>query len=337
MRAPTRSWVERTGTVTWLPKVGQVIREGQVLYRVDQAPVVLLYGSDPRLPHAGRGRHGRGRDRSGRGAAEPRPGRAGLCGHGLMWTRPGMSSTGPPGPGWRSCRTTSGWTRPARLSLGEVVFLPTAARVTTLQASLGAPATGPVLTASSTARTVSVALEPDLQSEVKAGDRVTITLPDGSTTPGRVTSVGTVATAPSHRDGPGGSDSGPTVPVHIRPTDPTAAGSLDQALVEVAITDQHGAQRAGGAGDRAARALGRRVRRGGRRRRRHAPPGAGDARGCSTTRRAWCRCPGPGWRPGSAWWCPAMSSRETSAGTGQLAGPGPAGADGRRWCCRSTG
>ena len=35
------------GTVTWLPKVGQVIRQGQVLYRVDQAPVVLLYGSTP--------------------------------------------------------------------------------------------------------------------------------------------------------------------------------------------------------------------------------------------------------------------------------------------------
>ena len=33
------------------------------------------------------------------------------------------------------------------LSLGDVVFLPTAARVTTLQASLGGPATGPVLTA----------------------------------------------------------------------------------------------------------------------------------------------------------------------------------------------
>ena len=82
---------------------------------------------------------------------------------------------------------------------------------------------------------------PDLQSEVKAGDRVTITLPDGSTTPGRVTSVGKVATVPSgtpRLGGPGGSDSGPTIPVHIRPTHPRATGSLDQALVEVAITDR---------------------------------------------------------------------------------------------------
>ncbi len=35
------------GTVTWLPAVGRVIRQGQVLYRVDEAPVVLLYGSTP--------------------------------------------------------------------------------------------------------------------------------------------------------------------------------------------------------------------------------------------------------------------------------------------------
>jgi multidrug efflux pump subunit AcrA (membrane-fusion protein) len=122
------------------------------------------------------------------------------------------------------------------LDLGDVVFLPTAARITSLQVSLGAPATGPLLLASSTVRTVSVALEPDLQSEVKKGDRVTITLPDGTTTPGRVTSVGRVATTPSNNSG--GSDSGPTVPVHIRPTHPKATGSLDQALVEVAITDQ---------------------------------------------------------------------------------------------------
>ena len=67
------------------------------------------------------------------------------------------------------------------------------------------------------------------------GDRVKITLPDGSTTPGRVTSVGRVATIPSNS---GGSDSGPTVPVQIRPTDPKVTGSLDQALVEVAIIDR---------------------------------------------------------------------------------------------------
>jgi hypothetical protein len=36
------------GTLTWLPSAGQVIRQGQALYRVDNgSPVVLLYGSVP--------------------------------------------------------------------------------------------------------------------------------------------------------------------------------------------------------------------------------------------------------------------------------------------------
>ena len=30
-----------------LPQIGQVISQGQVLYRVDDSPVVLLYGSTP--------------------------------------------------------------------------------------------------------------------------------------------------------------------------------------------------------------------------------------------------------------------------------------------------
>ena len=161
------------------------------------------------------------------------------------------------------------------LELGDVVFLPTAARVTTLLATLGGPAAGPVLSASSTARTVSVALDPDLQSEVKAGDRVTITLPDGSTTPGRVTSVGKVATTPSNNSG--GSeqraDGAGAHPAH-------RSGGHRQPGSGPGGGGDHrpdGAQRAGGAGDRAAGARRRRVRGGGGRRRRHAPPGAGEA------------------------------------------------------------
>src|SRR6266496_1103917 len=121
-----------------------------------------------------------------------------------------------------------------QLTLGQVVFLPTAARVTTVHATLGGPASGPIMTATSTTRQVSVDLDASRQSEVKAGDHVTITLPDNSTTPGLVSSVGTVATTPS-ASGSGGATA-PTVTVHITPTDPRATGGLDQAPVQVAIT-----------------------------------------------------------------------------------------------------
>jgi hypothetical protein len=223
------------GTVTWLPAVGQVIGQGQVLYWVDGAPVVLLYGSTPAYRALAEGPSAA--DVTGKDVAE--------LNHDLValgyvhktdvdsaWDQFTWATKA----GVQKLQKHLGVDQSGTLSLGDVVFLPTTARVTTLQASLGAPATGPVLHATSTARTVSVALEADLQSEVTAGDKVTITLPDGRTTPGSVTVVGTVATTPSTNSG--GSNSGPTVPVTIQPTDATATGSWDQAPVQVAITDQ---------------------------------------------------------------------------------------------------
>jgi hypothetical protein len=220
------------GTVTWLPRSGHVIHQGQVLYRVDEAPVVLLYGVVPAYRALAEGA-------TGADVAQ--------LNHDLVAL--GYASRSDVDAPWDEFNwaTKAGVEKlrdhqTGELSLGDVVFLPTAARVTSVTAQLGGPAGGPVLRATSTRRTVRVALDPSLQSEIKAGDGVTITLPDGSTTPGRVTSVGKVATVSPNNDGgaggPGGSDSGPTVPVHIRPTHAAAIGGLDQALVEVAITDR---------------------------------------------------------------------------------------------------
>src|SRR6201999_1943577 len=87
------------------------------------------------------------------------------------------------------------------LPLGAVVFEPRALRIRQASGRLGGPADGQVLVATSDLRVVSVALDVSQQSEVRAGDRVTVTLPDGQTTPGAVSSVGRVATA----SGSGGS------------------------------------------------------------------------------------------------------------------------------------
>jgi multidrug efflux pump subunit AcrA (membrane-fusion protein) len=70
-----------------------------------------------------------------------------------------------------------------------------------------------------------------LQSQVKAGDKVTVTLPDGKTTPGVVSSVGEVATTSGS-----GSNATTTIPVQVTLADPQAAGALDQAPVTVNIT-----------------------------------------------------------------------------------------------------
>ena len=121
------------------------------------------------------------------------------------------------------------------LTLGQVVFKPQALRVAQVTGSLGGTASGPVLTATSDQHVVSVPLDASDQSEVKAGDAVSITLPDGSTTAGVVSSVGTVAVTSGSGSG---SQATTTIPVSVRLVHPSAAGSLDQAPVTVNITTQ---------------------------------------------------------------------------------------------------
>ena len=151
-------------------------------------------------------------------------------------------------------QTKLGLTVTGTLPLGQAAFLPGPALVTGLgtTTSLGGPATSGtvVLTATSVTPVVTVELDPSLQSEVKDGDQVSITLPDGSTTPGVVSQVGRVATNPdsssSSNSGsasqPGNSSnssaggSGATITVLISLTHPNAAGKLNQAPVTVTIT-----------------------------------------------------------------------------------------------------
>jgi peptidoglycan hydrolase-like protein with peptidoglycan-binding domain len=212
-----------SGTLTALPEPGRVIREGQVLYRVDDAPVVLLRGAVPAYRTLALGAVGRdvrqlNRDLTALGYAEESSDRFG-------WAT---------AAGVEKLQAHLGAVQTGVLALGRFVFAPTAARISTVPAALGAPASGVVLTATSTTRRVAVALDAGLQAQVRRGDRVTITLPDGRATPGRVAAVGTVATA--------GAD-GATVPVRIAPIRPADVRRLDQAPVEVAITDRtvHGA------------------------------------------------------------------------------------------------
>jgi hypothetical protein len=216
------------GTITALPGVGHVVRQGQVLYRVNGAPVVLLYGRTPAYRNLA----------EGTSASD-------VTGPDVAQLNNDLAALGYPAPAgsdefsWQTkvavedFQADLGVRQSGALPLGQVVFLPSAARITAAQGTLGGPAQPgqPVLKASSTARRVTIALDAAQQSEVKAGDGVTITLPSGRTTPGVVSSVGTVATA-----GGGSGGSAPTVTVEITPTNPAATGTVDQAPVQVSIT-----------------------------------------------------------------------------------------------------
>jgi hypothetical protein len=226
----------RSGTLTWLPMQGQLISQGQVLYRTDNgAPTVLLSGRVPAWRALVPGVTGADVAQLNRDlVALADAASAQLTAAG--WdTFSAVTETGV-----RKLQAALGIASPSgSLSLGSLVFEPAALRVATVTGSLGAPASGPVLTATSVRHVVTIPLDPAQQSEVKVGDAVSVTLPDGSSTPGTVAAVGSVATTPAASGGSGGtsgSGSSATIPVTVTLQDPAAAGSLDQAPVTVYIT-----------------------------------------------------------------------------------------------------
>jgi hypothetical protein len=229
---------QASGFYTALPTVSQVVSEGQVLYRVDGEPVILLYGPTPAYRTLSEGT-------TGTDVTELNADLVALGEVTASELTPSSNSFGYWSEiGVERLQAALGLPRTGSLNLGQAVFLPSAVRVTAVAGDLGGTAQpgAPVLAGTSTAREVTVNLDAGLQSEVKTGDRVVITLPDNSTTPGVITSVGTVATTASPTGTGGGSSGGgggtnPTVTVEIAPTVPAAAGSLDQAPVTVSITN----------------------------------------------------------------------------------------------------
>lgn len=217
------------GTLTWLPAPGRMIRQGGVLYRTgNQVPVILLYGKVPAWRALSEGL-------TGQDVAQ--------LNHGLVAlgyaSSTDIATLGWDYFGWDTKyaverlqtavgMTTAKGTATGTLPLGSVVFEPSALRVGKVPASLGNPAAGAIFTATSARRVVTISLDASQQDEVKPGDKVSVTLPDGKTTPGVISSVGKVATTSK--------TSGTTVPVHVALTHPRAAGNLDQAPVTVTIT-----------------------------------------------------------------------------------------------------
>jgi hypothetical protein len=77
--------------------------------------------------------------------------------------------------------------------------------VTATPGTIARPGT-PIAQATTTKRRVEVDLDASQAAGVEVGDRAQITLPDSTTTPGKVTHVGTVAASSQDEEGASGSE-----------------------------------------------------------------------------------------------------------------------------------
>jgi len=125
---------QASGTVTSLPAVGRTVRQGGVLYRVSGSPVVLLYGNVPEYRDMSEGLTG---------------GDVGEFNKALIalgyTTRADVLAPGL-GMGYFSAATAAAWEAyqaalgvsvpAAKVTLGQVVFLPTAAKISTWESAI---------------------------------------------------------------------------------------------------------------------------------------------------------------------------------------------------------
>ena len=219
------------GRYTELPDNGDKVECGDVLYRVDNKPVLLLCGTIPayRDLHSGdtgndvrqlnQNLHKLGFDAAAGVAIDPDD-------NDFTWkTQKAL----------QVLQHDKGVPVTGKLGIDGAVFLPESVRIAKVTGALGGSAQpgAQVLYATSDTLEVQVDLEASQQGEVKEGDPAQITLPGNKSVTGKVDRFGRVAQVPA---GQNNKASAATIPAYLSLDDPEAARGLDKAPVRVDVT-----------------------------------------------------------------------------------------------------
>jgi Putative peptidoglycan binding domain len=214
------------GTVTWVADEGSVRGRGQLLYRVDQEPVVMLYGATPAWRRMAEGDEGADVYQLERNLVR-------------LGYNPDRDIEVDGEYDWATTAAVQDWQEAlgvdetGAVGLGQVVFLNGARRVGKVESDVGSAAVPgkPVMVTTSTRRSVTVELDARRQDLVRVGDRERVELPDGEQVTARVSEVGAVAKAAS-------ADADPTITVTLTLASSKGVTALDQAPVEVEIAKE---------------------------------------------------------------------------------------------------
>lgn len=215
----------RKGTVTTVAAAGTSVAVGSALFSVDLEPAVVLRGQIPafRVLNTDAG--------DGPDIRQLEQALADLgYGNGLTVDEDFTVVTASAVAAWEK---DLGRADPdGVVELGDIVFATGDLRVSTVRAAVGAQVQVGVDIVETTSQTkiVDVDLDADRSNDVETGTAVGLTLPDGTQTPGKITSVGTQ---------PETSSTDPkaalTVPVRITLDDPAAADAFDSGSVDVVL------------------------------------------------------------------------------------------------------
>jgi peptidoglycan hydrolase-like protein with peptidoglycan-binding domain len=210
-----------SGVLTWLAAPGTVVSRGRSAYRVDDHPVPLLYGSLPLYRTLSTGAKGRDVLQFERNLQA-------LGYTGFTVDKTYSAATAAAVERWQE---DLGLDQTGRIAPGSVLVAPGAIRVAERKAQVGDRPRGTVLTYTGGTRQVSVDLDVQYQRLAKKGAEVSVELPGGGTTKGRISKVGRVATE-------GQGDEPTTIKVTVTVHDQRSLGSYDKAPVTVYLTSE---------------------------------------------------------------------------------------------------
>ncbi|MGP4102601.1 peptidoglycan-binding protein [Nonomuraea sp. KM90] len=212
------------GVVTKVPRAGQVIRRGRPIYRVDNTPVVLMYGDVAAYRTLGLWVTG----------ADVRQLETNLKALGYGGFTVDGTYTEATATAVQRWQQDLGLSQTGQVEQGRVLFAPGAIRVDTVTAGVN-QSTGngrEVLRYTGTGREVTVRLEVSDQRLARRGVRVQVRLPEGRKVAGRVNRVHTVIEQPA--DPSGQAETLIEAVVSLR--DPKAAAGIEAAVVNVVFT-----------------------------------------------------------------------------------------------------
>ncbi|WP_105975504.1 peptidoglycan-binding protein [Streptomyces geranii] len=255
--------VKATGTVTWLPQQGATEERGDTLLRVDDRPVVLLYGSMPMYRDLGLATAPAAEPESGATSSDTAPDAspaptpspsattgtsapAPLTGMDVLQFETNLAAlgytgftvdekfTGKTADAVKRWQKSLGLAETGTVGVGDVIYSAGKVRIGQPGARLGAAVGENTLTYTGTARKVVVNASASDAAWAVRGTVVGITLPDGKSVQGEVASVGRQASAPEGAGTEAESGAGAaTLPVTITVADQRALGRLESGPVDV--------------------------------------------------------------------------------------------------------